>query len=110
MPVAEAARSDSRGCRAASRMAAWVAALSSFGVFVLGALIPTVPLLVFPGPHAVLACVLVSACGLFLIGAAITVFTGANAWRAGLRQLAIGVAAAAVTYLAGSLAGVALAG
>ena len=27
--VAEAARSDSRGCRAASRMAAWVAALSS---------------------------------------------------------------------------------
>lgn len=89
---------------------AWVAALSSFGVFVLGALIPTVPLLVFPGPHAVLACVLVSACGLFLIGAAITVFTGANAWRAGLRQLAIGVAAAVVTYLAGSLAGVALAG
>lgn len=44
---------------------------------------------------------LASALGLFLIGAGISVFTGRGLWFSGLRQLAIGAAAAAVTYGAG---------
>lgn len=84
---------------------AWAAALSSFVVFVLGALIPALPLMLFDGSRAVLVCALASGLGLFLIGAAITVFTGTSALRAGLRQLAIGAAAAGVTYAAGSLVG-----
>jgi len=87
---------------------AWGAAVSSFAVFVLGALIPALALVIFEGPQAVLACAVASALGLFFIGAAITLFTGGSAWRSGFRQLAIGVAAAAVTYGAGALFGVTL--
>ena len=88
----------------------WAAALSSFVVFVLGALIPVLPLAFFSGREAVLACMAASGAGLFLIGAAITLFTGGSALRSGLRQLAIGAAAAGVTYGAGWLFGVSLGG
>ncbi len=88
----------------------WAAALSSFVVFVLGALIPVLPLAFFSGREAVLACMVASGAGLFLIGAAITLFTGGSALRSGLRQLAIGAAAAGLTYGAGWLFGVSLGG
>jgi VIT1/CCC1 family predicted Fe2+/Mn2+ transporter/rubrerythrin len=77
----------------------WAAAGTSFAVFLLGAAVPALPLLVLSGPQAVLACV--AASGLGLIGMGITLFTGGSAWRSGLRQLAIGAAAAALTYGAG---------
>lgn len=89
---------------------AWTAAGSSFLVFLGGALIPALPLLAFEGPAAILASAAASALGLFLIGAAITVFTGGSALKSGLRQLLIGAAAAAVTYAAGRLFGVAVGG
>jgi VIT1/CCC1 family predicted Fe2+/Mn2+ transporter len=47
---------------------------------------------------------------LFVIGAAITLFTGLNALYAGSRQLLFGLAAASLTYGIGRLLGVALAG
>ena len=47
-----------------------------------------------------------SAVALFAIGAAITRVTSRSPWRSGLRQLAIGLAAAAVTYGTGVLLGV----
>lgn len=89
---------------------AWEAAVASFLVFLVGALIPAVPLLLFEGQTAILASGISSAIGLFLIGAAITLFTGGNSLRCGLRQLLIGAAAAAVTYGAGRLFGVTLGG
>ncbi len=89
---------------------AWTAAAASFVVFLVGAMIPALPLLVVDGPQAILASAASSAVGLFLIGAAITVFTGGSGLRSGLRQLAIGAAAAAVTFGAGRLFGVALGG
>jgi VIT1/CCC1 family predicted Fe2+/Mn2+ transporter len=52
----------------------------------------------------------VSALALFGLGAAITVFTGASAWRAGGRQLLLGLAAAGLTFGVGRLIGIALAG
>lgn len=79
----------------------WAAAGTSFIVFLLGAAVPALPLLVLSGPLAVQACVAASGLGLLLIGMGITLFTGGSAWRSGLRQLAIGAAAAALTYGAG---------
>ena len=50
----------------------------------------------------------VSALGLFGIGAAITIFTGAPVWRSGGRQLLLGLAAAGVTFGLGRLLGLTL--
>jgi VIT1/CCC1 family predicted Fe2+/Mn2+ transporter len=49
-----------------------------------------------------------SAFGLLFIGAAITLFTGKNAWHSGLRQVLFGLAAAAVTFTIGKLISVAV--
>jgi VIT1/CCC1 family predicted Fe2+/Mn2+ transporter len=87
---------------------AYVAAGTSFAMFALGAVIPLVPLLFVTGTAAIVASAVLSAAALFTVGALITVITGQPALRAGLRQLAIGVAAAAVTFAVGRLVGVAL--
>jgi vacuolar iron transporter family protein len=54
--------------------------------------------------------VVISAMGLFGIGAAITLFTGVPVWRSGGRQLLLGLAAAAVTFGVGRLIGMAITG
>jgi VIT1/CCC1 family predicted Fe2+/Mn2+ transporter len=51
-----------------------------------------------------------SAAAMFAIGAATTRFTGRGIVFSGVRQLAIGVAAAVITYGVGKLIGVTLAG
>ena len=87
---------------------AYVAAGTSFAMFAIGALVPIIPLLFASGTTAIAASALVSAASLFGVGALITVITGQPAIRAGARQLAIGVAAAAITYGLGRLVGAAL--
>ncbi len=87
---------------------AYVAAGTSFAMFALGAIVPLVPLLFVSGTLAVVISAVVSAAALFVIGALITVITGQPALRAGLRQLAIGVAAAAITFGIGKLVGAAI--
>jgi VIT1/CCC1 family predicted Fe2+/Mn2+ transporter len=82
------------------------AALTSFLLFAFGAAFPLFPFVVARGDVAILASVGVSAVVLFALGAAISIFTGRSALRSGLRQLAIGLAAAAVTYGIGRLLGV----
>lgn len=89
---------------------AWAAAISSFCVFMLGAIIPVVPFMFLKGSDAVLASAAASAVALFLIGAVTSLFTSRSAWFSGVRQLLIGAAAAAVTYGAGHLFGVATGG
>ena len=88
----------------------WEAAGTSFALFAIGAIIPVVPFIFLTGMDAVAASLGVSAVALFLIGAAITLFTGRNALYAGSRQLLFGLAAAGLTYGIGRLLGVALAG
>ncbi len=87
---------------------AYVAAGTSFAMFAVGAVIPLVPLLFASGTLAIVLSAALSAAALFLIGALITVITGQPALRAGLRQLAIGVAAAAITFGIGRLVGTAI--
>lgn len=88
----------------------WVAAFTSFLLFSLGAAVPVLPYLLATGLPALYGSLAASALGLFAVGAGITLFTGRAAWRAGLRQVAFGAAAAAITYGAGTLVGRAIAG
>jgi VIT1/CCC1 family predicted Fe2+/Mn2+ transporter len=87
---------------------AYVAAGTSFAMFAFGAAVPLVPLLVASGPAAVVASAVVSAVALFAIGALITLITGKHPVVAGARQLAIGAAAAAITFALGKALGVAI--
>jgi VIT1/CCC1 family predicted Fe2+/Mn2+ transporter len=86
-----------------------VAAVSSFVLFAIGAVIPVLPFMFTGGRLAVILSVVASGLGLFALGAAITMFTGRGVLRSGLRQLAIGWGAAAVTYGIGAAIGVSLA-
>jgi vacuolar iron transporter family protein len=87
---------------------AWIAAGTSFLLFSTGAIIPVAPYLFVGGFQAVVASALLSAVGLFVIGAGITLFTGRHPLWSGLRQIAFGLAAAAVTFGLGKLVGIGL--
>ncbi len=83
-----------------------VAAVSSFGSFALGALLPVLPYLL--GAAALWPAVLLALLGLFACGALVARVTARGWLFSGLRQLALGGAAAAVTYGLGMLFGAAL--
>jgi VIT1/CCC1 family predicted Fe2+/Mn2+ transporter len=84
----------------------WTAAGSSFAAFTVGALIPLLPYLV--GASSLLSTALLAALGLFGFGALTARFTRRGWAYSGLRQLLLGVAAAAVTYGVGSAVGAGL--
>lgn len=86
------------------------AAVTSFLLFAIGAIIPVIPFIFTSGFNAVIISTVVSAAGLFIIGSAITLFTGKSILYSGLRQVFFGLAAAAITYGIGSLIGVQVAG
>ena len=86
----------------------WGAAISSFLAFSLGALIPLLPYLLLSGSAALLGTLIATGISLFGVGAAISLFTGKQAWIGGLRMLGIGGAAGAATWLIGRALGVAL--
>lgn len=87
---------------------AWEAAITSFFLFAIGAIIPVIPFMVASGVVAVIWSMAVSGVGLFGIGAGITLLTGRSVWRSGLRQTALGLIAAVITYGIGALLGVAV--
>jgi VIT1/CCC1 family predicted Fe2+/Mn2+ transporter len=85
---------------------AYEAAFTSFFLFAFGAFFPILPYLIWSGTEAILLSLIVSAIGLFIIGAAITLMTGRSVWFSGARQVLVGIAAAALTYGIGKLIGV----
>jgi VIT1/CCC1 family predicted Fe2+/Mn2+ transporter len=87
----------------------WGAAIFSFLSFAAGAFVPLLPFLALAGTQALPVSIGISALALFAVGAAISLFTGRSALRDGLRMLAIGAAAGALTYGIGNLLGVSLA-
>ena len=89
---------------------AWEAAITSFVLFTIGAIVPVSPFILFTGQTAITASVIFSTFGLFIIGAGITLFTGRPVWISGLRQVVFGLAAAALTYGIGLIIGVNLGG
>jgi VIT1/CCC1 family predicted Fe2+/Mn2+ transporter len=85
---------------------AWGAAGGSFVAFALGAVVPVIPYLVGGGTAALVASLGLSLVALFAVGAAVSLLTGRSFLFSGARQLGIGLAASAVTYLIGSAIGV----
>ncbi|MFF4105460.1 VIT1/CCC1 transporter family protein [Streptomyces sp. NPDC001903] len=80
-----------------------VAAVSSFGSFALGALLPVLPYLL--GATSLWPAVLLALAGLFACGAVVSRVTARSWWYSGLRQLLLGGAAAGVTYVLGTWIG-----
>lgn len=89
---------------------AWEAAFTSFVLFAIGAIIPVAPFIFLSGIPAVAVSLILSAFGMFGIGAAITLMTGRSVLFSGARQMLFGLVAAAVTYGIGYLMGTAIAG
>jgi VIT1/CCC1 family predicted Fe2+/Mn2+ transporter len=89
---------------------AWEAALTSFVLFSMGAIIPVAPYIFLNGTTAVAVSMVFSAVGLFIIGAGITLFTGRKVLYSGTRQVLFGLIAAVVTYGIGHLVGANLGG
>lgn len=80
--------------------------MSSFGSFALGAVLPVLPFLL--GATALWPALLLALIGLFACGAVVAKVTARSWWFSGIRQLALGGAAAGVTYVLGSLFGTAV--
>jgi len=87
---------------------AWVAGLSSFMLFAIGAIFPVAPFFFLTGATAVIASLLFSGVALALIGFGTSLFTGRSIWFSVLRQILIGYAAAGITFGVGALVGVSL--
>ncbi len=85
---------------------AWEAAITSFFLFAVGALVPVLPYVFFTGMTGIIVSAVLSAIGLFGIGAAITLMTGRPPVVSGLRQMGFGLAAAAITFGVGRIIGV----
>ena len=83
----------------------WIAALSSFGSFAVGAMIPVLPFLFGSGAAPLAAAIGLSAVTLFVVGSAIAVLTGRNPLRGGLRMVAIAAVVGLASHLVGRLIG-----
>jgi VIT1/CCC1 family predicted Fe2+/Mn2+ transporter len=82
------------------------AATYSFILFSAGAIIPVFPFVFTTGIQAIVLSVIAGSVGLFLIGSAITLFTGRSIWYSGFRQVLFGLAAASITFAIGKLIGI----
>jgi len=89
---------------------AWGAAASSFCLFAIGAIFPILGFLFLTGSSAIIVGIVSSCVALFAIGAGTSLFTGRGVVFSGLRQIGIGLGAAAITFGIGRLIGVSLGG
>ncbi len=71
--------------------------------YLLGAAIPVLPYVFVRPPIGIAISAGATICALFTVGAAKTLITARSWWRSGLESIAIGIAAGAVTYGAGTL-------
>jgi VIT1/CCC1 family predicted Fe2+/Mn2+ transporter len=87
----------------------WGAAGSSFAAFAVGAIIPLVPFLLTSGVAAIAISATLALIALFIVGALVSLLTGRSLLYSGLRQCFIGGGTALVTFIVGSVLGVAVA-
>jgi vacuolar iron transporter family protein len=81
---------------------AWGAALSSFCFFASGAVVPILPFLFgITGVTALVIAGVLVGMALLVTGGIVGLLSGTSPLTRGLRQLAIGLGAAAITYLLG---------
>jgi VIT1/CCC1 family predicted Fe2+/Mn2+ transporter len=86
------------------------AAFGSFVAFAGGAFVPVIPYLLGSGVAAFVAAIVISLLALFAVGGAVSLLTGRSVLFSGARQVAIGAAAAVVTFVVGTAIGVSVAG
>jgi len=84
---------------------AWVAAITSFLLFAVGAIIPVLPFAFGSGLVTVGISLILSVLGLLVIGSGITLTTGTSLLKAGGRQVLFGLLAAGITFGLGRLVG-----
>lgn len=86
----------------------WGASIGSFLAFAAGALVPVIPFLFSANASApfVVASAALSGLALFAVGAALSLLTGRGVLMSGGRQLALGTAAAALTFGIGRIIGI----
>ncbi len=89
---------------------AWEAAITSFLLFTLGAIIPVAAFTFLTGTTAIVVSILFSIVGLFALGAVITLFTGRTVLYSGARMVVFGLIAAAITFGIGRLIGASIGG
>ncbi len=87
---------------------AWGAAIISFFLFAIGAIIPVLPFIFTGGLLAVGISLLLSVFGLFGIGTGVSLTAGSPLWRSGGRQILLGLLAAGITFGLGKLIGSAI--
>lgn len=75
----------------------------------VGAIVPVMPFFLLRDNAAVIASVVVSGIALCAIGAVTSIFTGRSVLFSSLRQLALGLAAATITFSLGRVLDVSLA-
>jgi VIT1/CCC1 family predicted Fe2+/Mn2+ transporter len=86
------------------------AAVSSFVTFSVGASVPLLPFVFLEGTTGTLLSIALTGAALLSVGGATSRLTGRPIARSALRMFAIGLGAAAVTYVVGSLLGVSVLG
>ncbi len=87
---------------------AWSAAITSFFLFALGAIIPVLPFIFTNGLVAVAFSLLLSVIGLFGIGTGVSLTTSSPLLKSGGRQVLLGLLAAGLTFGLGKLIGTAV--
>ena len=87
---------------------AWGAAITSFFLFALGAIIPVFPFFFGSGFTAIVVSLVLSVFGLFGIGAGVSLTTGTSLWKSGARQIILGLLAAGIIFGLGRLIGTAV--
>ncbi len=85
----------------------WGAAASSFVAFAAGAGLPLMVLVSSAAANAVFLTTISSGLALFLVGAALSLYSGRNSLVGGARMLGVGALAGGATFAAGALFGVA---
>jgi VIT1/CCC1 family predicted Fe2+/Mn2+ transporter len=86
------------------------AAITSFVLFAIGAIIPVFSFIFYEGMKAIILSVILSTVGLFIIGSAITLFTGRGVLFSGFRQVTFALLEAALPFGIGKLIGVSIGG
>lgn len=83
----------------------WSAAGVSFFLFATGAIFPAMPFLWASGPMAIVQCIVLSILALAAIGVFTSLFNGRSACFSAIRQVCIGLVAAAFTFSIGHVLG-----
>lgn len=84
----------------------WGAAISSFLTFCVGALVPLIPFFFASGGVGTIVSAALTSLALLVVGGLTARLTGRPIWQSSLRQFAIGMTAALVTYVVGLVIGV----